>query len=81
MKDEKINNENVNYSFEKYKLNYKIYNPVINAKVSSEFGERVHPISGDTGVHKGIDLALNKGSSPSPKGPSTPRPINKFFGD
>lgn len=60
-KDEKINNENVNYSFEKYKLNYKIYNPVINAKVSSEFGERVHPISGDTGVHKGIDLALNKG--------------------
>lgn len=27
------------------------------------------------------DLALNKGSAPSPKGPSTPRPINKFFGD
>ena len=60
-KDEKINIGNVNYSFEKYKLNYKIYNPVINAQVSSEFGERVHPISGDTGVHKGIDLALNKG--------------------
>lgn len=60
-KDEKINNGNVNYSFEKYKLNYKIYNPVINARVSSEFGEREHPISGDTGIHKGIDLALNKG--------------------
>lgn len=27
------------------------------------------------------DLALNKGSVPTPKGPSTPRPINKFFGD
>ena len=27
------------------------------------------------------DLALNKGSAPTPKGPSTPRPINKFFGD
>ena len=27
------------------------------------------------------DLALNKGSAPAPKGPSTPRPINKFFGD
>ncbi len=27
------------------------------------------------------DLALNKGSAPTPKGPTTPRPINKFFGD
>lgn len=27
------------------------------------------------------DLALNKGSTPTPKGPTTPRPINKFFGD
>ena len=34
---------------------------MINAKISSEFGERIHPISGDTGVHKGIDLALKKG--------------------
>lgn len=27
------------------------------------------------------DLALNKGGAPTPKGPSSPRPINKFFGD
>lgn len=27
------------------------------------------------------DLALNKDNTPSPKGPSSPRPINKFFGD
>lgn len=27
------------------------------------------------------DLALNKVNTPSPKGPSSPRPINKFFGD
>lgn len=27
------------------------------------------------------DLALNKGNVEPPKGPSTPRPLNKFFGD
>lgn len=27
------------------------------------------------------DLALNKGSNVTPKGPSTPRPLNKFFED
>lgn len=59
--DENINNENINYSFEKYKLNYKIYNPVINGEISSEFGERIHPINGTLGIHKGIDLALAKG--------------------
>ena len=60
--DEKINNnENVTYSFKKYKLNYKIFNPVINAEISSGFGERIHPITGTLGVHKGIDLALDKG--------------------
>ena len=60
-KDETIA-ENSNYSFEKYKLNYKIFKPVINGKISSEFGERIHPISGELGVHKGIDFALEKGS-------------------
>ncbi len=60
-KDETIA-ENSNYSFEKYKLNYKIFKPVINGKISSEFGERIHPISGELGVHKGIDFALEQGS-------------------
>lgn len=62
--DEKIN-ENIknNISFSKYKLNYKIYNPVINGDVSSSFGERVHPITGGYGFHKGIDLALNSGEN------------------
>lgn len=60
-KDETIA-ENSNYSFEKYKLNYKIFKPVINGKISSEFGERIHPISGEFGVHKGIDFALEQGS-------------------
>ena len=51
--------ENVSYA--KYKLNYKIYNPVIGGEVSSEFGERVHPINKTLGVHKGIDIALASG--------------------
>jgi len=51
--------ENVSYAG--YKLNYKIYNPVIGGEVSSEFGERVHPINKTLGVHKGIDIALDSG--------------------
>lgn len=58
--DEKINGENV--SCEEYKLNYKIFKPVINGVVSSEFGERVHPITDEFGIHKGLDLALDAGS-------------------
>lgn len=50
-----------NVSYEAYKLNYKIYNPVIGGEVSSEFGERVHPINKTLGVHKGIDIALDAG--------------------
>ena len=60
--DIEINNEKIsNVSFSNYKLNYKIYSPVINGIVSSEFGERVHPINGTLGVHKGIDIALDEG--------------------
>ena len=61
-KDIEINNEQIkNVSFANYKLNYKIFSPVINGVVSSEFGERVHPINGTLGVHKGIDIALDEG--------------------
>lgn len=61
-KDIEINNEKItNVSFANYKLNYKIYSPVIDGVVSSEFGERVHPINGTLGVHKGIDIALAEG--------------------
>ena len=60
--DIEINNEKItNVSFSNYKLNYKIYSPVIDGTVSSEFGERVHPINGTLGVHKGIDIALDEG--------------------
>lgn len=55
------NTEIKNVSYAKYNLNYKIYNPVIDGEISSEFGERVHPISGTLGVHKGIDIALDEG--------------------
>lgn len=62
--DEKIDeNSKNNISFSKYKLNYKIYNPVIGAEVSSSFGKRKHPITGEMGYHKGIDLALNEGEN------------------
>ena len=61
-KDIEINNEKItNVSFSNYKFNYKIYSPVIDGTVSSEFGERVHPINGTLGVHKGIDIALDDG--------------------
>ena len=61
-KDIEINNEQIkNVSFANYKLNYKIFSPVINGVVSSKFGERVHPINGTLGVHKGIDIALDEG--------------------
>ena len=60
--DIEINDEKTtNVSFSNYKLNYKIYSPVIDGTVSSEFGKRVHPINGTLGVHKGIDIALDEG--------------------
>ncbi len=55
------NTEIKNVSSAKYNLNFRIYKPVIGGEVSSEFGERVHPISGTLGVHKGIDIALDEG--------------------
>ncbi|MBR2875697.1 MAG: M23 family metallopeptidase, partial [Clostridia bacterium] len=58
--DEDVNNSSVSYS--EYKINYKIFRPVIGGIVSSEFGKRVHPISGNEGIHKGIDIAIAEGS-------------------
>lgn len=62
-KDAELNNTNTNVSYEKFKLNYDIFSPVIGGVVSSEFGERIHPITGSLGIHKGIDIALAEGSS------------------
>lgn len=50
---------------------YKVFNndygefmcPVKNAKVTSKYGWRIHPISGDKKFHHGTDIALPTGST------------------
>ena len=44
-------------------LSFKIpiLNPISNQKINSKFGYRIHPISGVTKKHQGIDLAGAKG--------------------
>lgn len=50
-----------NVSLKNYKLNRTMYLPV-KGSVSSKFGFRIHPISGDYGFHSGIDLAADSGT-------------------
>lgn len=50
-----------NVSRDDYKLSQKMILPV-KGTVSSEFGTRIHPISGDLRFHAGIDIAANEGT-------------------
>lgn len=41
----------------------------MNLRVTSPFGPRVHPITGETSTHKGLDLALPQGTPIRPIAP------------
>ncbi len=45
-----------------YSLNMKIYSP-LSGKVTSKFGERVHPVYDTDSFHMGIDIAGNTGEN------------------
>ena len=51
-----------NVSVDDYKLNQKMVLP-LNGKITSPFGVRTHPISGDLRFHAGIDIAAEKGTN------------------
>lgn len=48
-------------SFSQYKVTAKPVNPVSGTRITSGFGYRVNPISGNYGFHTGIDLAAPEG--------------------
>ena len=50
-----------NVSRDDYELSQKMILPV-KGTVSSEFGTRIHPISGDLRFHAGIDIAADEGT-------------------
>ncbi len=52
--------DNVCVSF--YTLNEKIVSPVKKGRITSEFGERVHPISNEEKFHAGIDIGADSGT-------------------
>ena len=41
----------------------------VNARVSSDFGKRIHPVTGAKSFHEGIDLAAAKGTKVAVSGP------------
>ncbi len=51
-----------NVSLNSYTLTKKMINPVINGKITSEFGSRIHPISNELTFHAGIDIAADMGT-------------------
>lgn len=51
-----------NASVADYTLNQKMVLPVVG-NVTSEFGTRIHPISGDLRFHAGIDIAAELGTN------------------
>ena len=64
-KDVKVNSDNdipKNVSVADYKLNKKMVLP-LKGKITSPFGVRTHPISGDLRFHAGIDIAAEKGTN------------------
>lgn len=50
-----------NISLNEYKLSKKMVLP-LSGNITSEFGVRTHPISGDLRFHAGTDIAANSGS-------------------
>ena len=50
-----------NVSVNGYSLNQKMVKPV-NGRITSQFGVRNHPISGELRFHAGIDIAAKKGT-------------------
>ena len=51
-----------NVSVNNYVLNQKMVLPV-KGVITSEYGERIHPISGNRSFHSGIDIAAESGKS------------------
>lgn len=51
-----------NVSLNSYSLTEKMVTPVINGKITSKFGTRIHPISNELTFHAGIDIAADKGT-------------------
>lgn len=54
-----------------------IYHPLENAKLTSRFGTRIHPITGVEKFHNGIDLAIAEGTPI--KSPQKGKVINKYY--
>ncbi len=64
-KDIKVTSNNEipkNVSVNDYKLSQKMVLP-LKGKITSKFGVRTHPISGDLRFHAGIDIAAEKGTN------------------
>ncbi|OLQ75419.1 peptidase M23 [Photobacterium proteolyticum] len=58
--------------------------PVINARQSSQFGLRKHPVTGTKRLHRGLDFAVNTGTpiyAPADGVVATVRPNNKGSGN
>lgn len=51
-----------NASLSTYTITENMINPVINGRITSEFGSRIHPISNQLTFHAGIDIAADKGT-------------------
>lgn len=49
-------------SFASYKINAKAVLPLENARITSKFGYRTNPVSGNYGFHTGLDLAAEEGT-------------------
>ena len=48
---------------EKTDIGFKIKSPLKDYSISSEFGYRIGPISGDPGIHTGLDMAASYGTA------------------
>lgn len=49
-------------SFAPYTVSTEVCIPVENARITSPFGYRVNPVSGNYGFHTGLDLAVEEGT-------------------